>query len=69
MVTDTAMWLISLEDLILAKLLWAKDSLSELQLKDVRNLMRTSPHLEKEYLENWVGQLGLEPVYQKARHG
>ena len=32
-------WIVSCEDLILSKLVWAKDSKSEMQLKDVRNLL------------------------------
>lgn len=67
-IENTAVWLISLEDLILAKLLWVKDSFSELQIKDVRNLIQTNPGLDWKYLEKWVGQLGLDSIYQKARH-
>ena len=32
-------WLVSREDLILSKLAWARDSESELQMRDVRNLL------------------------------
>ena len=39
--TDFQTWIISREDLILSKLLWAKDSRSEVQLRDVRNLLIT----------------------------
>ena len=35
-----AMWIVSAEDLLLSKLLWAKDSCSELQLRNVRQLLR-----------------------------
>jgi hypothetical protein len=34
--------IVSKEDLILSKLVWAKDSRSEMQLADVRNLVRSS---------------------------
>jgi hypothetical protein len=34
-------WVISKEDLIISKLEWAKDSHSELQFRDVRNLIET----------------------------
>jgi len=34
-------WVASREDLILSKLHWAKDSRSEMQLQDVRNLLAT----------------------------
>ena len=60
-------WIISLEDLILAKLLWAQDSLSELQLNDVRSLLKSDQRLEQEYLKKWVQALNLENVYQKVQ--
>jgi len=34
-----SLWIVSKEDLILSKLAWAKPSGSELQLRDVRNLL------------------------------
>lgn len=34
-------WLVSKEDLILSKLLWAKQSVSEMQRCDVQNLLAT----------------------------
>ena len=36
-VDDFETWVVSKEDLILSKLWWARDSHSELQLRDVRN--------------------------------
>ncbi len=63
---NAPIWLISPEDLILAKLLWAKDSLSELQLKDVANLQRSVSSLDRAYLDQWVKALGLESVYQRV---
>lgn len=59
-------WIVSLEDLILSKLFWAKDTLSEMQLTDVRNLLRTAKDLDKSYLEKWISALGLRAVYEKA---
>jgi hypothetical protein len=64
---DYTAWMISREDLVIAKLLWAKDSLSELQLGDVRNLLRTAGNLDTAYLQQWVSRLSLKDVYEKAR--
>lgn len=64
---DYEAWMISLEDLIVAKLLWAKDSLSELQLRDVKNLLLTAGDLDTAYLEQWVSRLSLKDVYEKVR--
>ncbi len=60
-------WLISPEDLILAKLSWAKDTISELQLKDVKNLLNSVESLDRSYLNQWVKNLGLQNVYQKVK--
>ncbi|MGA1871842.1 MAG: hypothetical protein ACMUJM_25250 [bacterium] len=66
---DSKIWLISAEDLILAKLLWAKDSHSDIQLKDIKNLFTTVPQLEEEYIVHWVSQLGLEEIYKLVNNG
>lgn len=49
----------SKEDLILSKLVWAKDSRSEQQLRDVQNLTDTG--YDRAYLERWLPELGLYP--------
>lgn len=55
------------EDLILSKLFWAKDSLSEMQLGDVKNLLRTLKDLDTIYLEKWIRSLDLGQVYSKVK--
>ena len=54
------------EDLVISKLYWAKDSLSEMQIRDVRNMIKTVPDMDTEYIEKWVARLGLEEIYRKA---
>jgi len=61
------MWFISPEDLVVSKLSWAKDSHSEMQLKDVRNLIETVDNLDLKYIDNWISQLGLEQIYKEAK--
>lgn len=58
------MWFTSAEDLILAKLLWAKDSRSETQLKDVRNILESVDNLDMKYVETWVEKLGLRDIFK-----
>jgi hypothetical protein len=58
--------IVSPEDLIISKLYWAKDSFSEIQLNDVKNLLLTLKDLDKEYLNKWVGILQLDKVYEKV---
>lgn len=53
-------WIVSREDLILSKLVWAKDSESELQRRDVRTLLDES--MDRAYLERWASQLGVAAV-------
>jgi hypothetical protein len=60
-------WFISPEDLIISKLNWAKDSHSEIQMKDVRNLMETVDNLDLKYIDKWISQLGLEKIYTEAK--
>lgn len=55
------------EDLILSKLFWAKESLSEIQIRDVRNLLKTVHNLDVDYVEKWVRELGLGEVYNEVK--
>lgn len=60
---------VSPEDLILSKLDWAKDSLSEMQIGDVKNVLKTVPDLDTHYIEKWVAKLKLKEIYQEAKRG
>ena len=53
-------------NLILSKLDWAKDSHSEIQLGDVRNLLAAVPQLDHDYLIGWADRLGLRELYQEV---
>jgi len=55
---DVELWLVSREDLIVSKISWASDSRSEVQRRDVENLM-TGP-FDSLYVNHWLRQLGLE---------
>ena len=50
-----------------SKLFWARESLSEVQLRDVKNLLRTSPNLDRGYIEEWVRELKLDEVYNEVK--
>jgi hypothetical protein len=65
-IQDFATWIVSKEDLILSKLFWAKDSHSELQLRDVRNLVSTG--CDRPYIEHWTGELGVASLWQEITH-
>jgi hypothetical protein len=59
-------FIVSPEDLILSKLDWAKDSRSQMQLDDVRNILRTVTNLDRPYLERWADHLGLGELYREV---
>jgi hypothetical protein len=63
-VDDLSLFLVAAEDLIISKLDWARDTRSEVQRADVRNLLELTT-LDREYLTQWVGRLGLESVYRE----
>jgi hypothetical protein len=63
---DFTFWIASKEDLIISKLDWARDSRSELQLRDVRNLLATG--CDVAYLEKWTRELGLYDFWQECLH-
>ena len=52
------------EDLIISKLAWAKDSHSEIQLGDVRNLLATG--YDAGYLHHWTRELGLDTLLREC---
>jgi hypothetical protein len=58
---------VSPEDLVLSKLDWARESRSELQLRDVRNLLTSVPDLDGSYLDLWAAELGVTELLAEAR--
>ena len=59
--------IVSPEDLILSKLVWAKSSQSSLQLRDVKQMMLNIRKIDDEYLEKWSKMLGVEELLKSAR--
>jgi hypothetical protein len=61
-------WVAAPEDVILAKLEWAADSRSDRQIEDAAGILRRQgARLDGDYLAEWVGRLGLEPEWDKAK--
>lgn len=58
-------FIVTPEDLILSKLDWARDTRSEVQLNDVRNLLASVTELDRAYLAHWTARLGLEALYRE----
>jgi len=61
-------WLTSPEDLVISKLIWAKDTRSEMQLKDVKNLIEATDGLDLKYIDKWIRELGLEQLYKELNN-
>jgi hypothetical protein len=59
---DFETWIVSREDLILSKLFWARDSKSEMQLGDVRNLLSTD--CDMEYLRSRAKTLKVDELLE-----
>jgi len=63
-IEDFETWIVSKEDLILSKLFWAKDSRSELQLRDVKNLVSTG--CDRAYIQRWTTELGVGSLWHEV---
>lgn len=57
-------WIISKEDLILSKLNWAKNTKSEMQIRDVGNLIRNA--YDESYVEEWAKKLVVEDLLKEC---
>jgi len=55
---------VSLEDLIISKIYWAKDSFSEMQIKDIVSLLDLD--LDMVYVQDWCARLGLDMILRKV---
>jgi hypothetical protein len=51
--------------LILSKLVWMKDSRSEIQRRDVQNVLDAVSDLDLAYIESWANELGVLAVWQE----
>lgn len=63
-IADVEVWVSTKEDLILAKLNWARDTHSGMQIRDIANL--TDSDYDAEYVEGWIENLGLEGIWSEV---
>ena len=63
-----SIWIPSPEDLVLAKLEWS-DGTSELQLRDVRSIIRLTDDLDWAYVERYAAALGISDRLETVRGG
>lgn len=62
--TDFDIYIVSKEDLIISKLIWFKESNSELQKRDIKNLLVSG--YNNDYLQKWIGRLNVTKQYEDA---
>jgi len=62
---DFTTWIVTAEDLLLAKLLWARLSRSDIQIRDIRALLDAP--LDREYVEMWVHRLALDALWHEVQ--
>jgi hypothetical protein len=55
------------EDLVLSKLVWMKDSQSEVQRRDIKTLLLSVRDLDLAYIEEWSNALGVSKLWQEIR--
>jgi hypothetical protein len=57
---------VAAEDLILSKLVWAKQSRSGFQISDVRQMTSTVSDLDWKYMKKWAAVLRVDDLLQKG---
>lgn len=64
-VSGTTLSVVAPEDLILAKLKWAQQSGSELQRRDVNEMLGATATLDREYLNDWAERLEVRDLLEE----
>jgi len=63
-VSGVEFWTTTREDLIVAKLSWARDTHSEMQIRDIANL--TSTEYDSGYVGEWIRSLSLGNIWKEV---
>ena len=66
-IENMTIFVVSVEDLILSKLVWGKQFQSDFQLRDVRQMISTVSELDWEYMKKWAVVLGIDALLKKAK--
>jgi hypothetical protein len=61
-------WLASVEDLLLSKLIWIQDFQSNLQKEDIKNLAAVESQ-DRDYVFHWINKLNLNTFGLLKNHG
>jgi hypothetical protein len=60
-------WMVSPEDLLLSKLVWAAAGDSDRQRRDAASIVATKPGLDWDYLRTWAAELGVDQVLARCQ--
>lgn len=55
---ETIVWMVTVEDLVISKLIWIQKLESQKQIADIKNLLE-SPNIDMEYIKKWIKKLDL----------
>jgi hypothetical protein len=66
-IEGTTVWVVAPEDLVLSKLVWSRESGSEIQRRDAKAIADSVACLDWEYLERWAGELGVGGMLHDLR--
>jgi predicted nucleotidyltransferase len=66
-IEGTLLSVVAPEDLVLSKLVWAREGESELQLRDARSVLKAAVNLDQQYLQTWATALHVEDLLTEAR--
>ena len=64
-IANVRTWIVSCEDLILSKLVWALQSNSELQRRDIRQLL--AGDIDRDYVREWAQKLGVTTLLNELQ--
>jgi hypothetical protein len=63
-IQGSVIWVVAPEDLILSKLVWAKESGSEIQKRDAGAIAAAVADLDWTYLRQWAADLSVSPMLE-----
>ncbi len=56
---DINLWVIGIDDLIIAKIIWIQENQSEKQIMDIENLL-INPDIKINYIKKWCKEMNLQ---------
>ncbi len=67
-VQGVPVWVLSLEDTMLSKIIWYRDSESELQWRDLRALWELNrDEIDSDYINDWATRLGVADLLSRLK--